>query len=137
MLPVAGLAATEAKVKSEPAARNTRALAPIYAFLLFVLNAVVVRRLFVAEFTGHMNSNEGTFMAISRFLVENWPRIGWFPYWSNGLAFENTYSPALQVVDAAFAVLAHTSTAHAFHAVIAFFYCLGPVLLFLFIWRTL
>ncbi len=136
MLPVAGLAAAKAKVKSEPAVRNTRLLASLYALALFALNAVIVRRLFVAEFTGHMNSNEGTFMAISRFLVENWPHVGWFPYWSNGLAFENTYTPGLQVLDAVFAALAHTSTAHAFHAVIAFFYCLGPAMLFLFVWQT-
>jgi len=113
-----------------------RLLPAHYGLVLFVLNAVIVRRLFVTEFTGHMNSNEGTFIAISRFLVENWPRAGWFPFWSNGLPFENSYSPGLQVVDAAFAALAHTSTALSFHAVIAFFYCLGPVMLFLLIWQT-
>lgn len=119
----------------EPEARNARRLAALYAVALFVLNAVIARRLFVAEFTGHMNSNEGTFIAISRFLVENWPRAGWFPYWFNGLPFDHTYSPGLQVIDAVFARVAHTSTALAFHAVLAFFYCLGPALLFLFAWQ--
>jgi hypothetical protein len=123
-------------VNSELWTRKTRFQAALYASALFVLNAVVARRLFVTEFTQHMNSNEGTFMAISRFLAENWPRTAWFPYWSNGLAFENTYSPALQFADAVFSRVAHISTALAFHSVGAFFYCLGPAMLFLFAWQT-
>ncbi len=75
-------------------------------------------------------------MAISRFLVERWPDIRWFAFWFNGVPFENTYSPLLQVLDAVVAKVAHCSTALSFHAVIAFFYCLGPVLLFLFAWKA-
>jgi hypothetical protein len=123
-------------VNSELWTRKTRLQAALYASALFILNTVVARRLFVTEFTRHMNSNEGTFMAISRFLVESWPRTGWFPYWANGLPFQDTYSPALPVVDAVFSKVAHTSTALAFHAVVAFFYCLGPAMLFLFAWQV-
>jgi hypothetical protein len=108
----------------------------LYGFLLFAVNFVIVRRLFSTEFTVHTSSNEGTFMAISRFLMERWPDVRWFPFWLNGVPFENTYSPLLQVIDAIVAKAAHCSTALAFHAVIAFFYCLGPVCLFLFAWKA-
>lgn len=106
-----------------------------YFLLLLALNTFIVRRLFVTEFTRHMNSNEGTFMSISRFLLSDWPHVAWYPRWFNGIPFQNTYSPMLQFVDAGFAGLAHTSTALAFHAVTAFFYALGPPLLFLFAWK--
>ena len=75
-------------------------------------------------------------MAISRFLVDRWPDVRWFPFWFNGVPFENTYSPLLQAIVAVVAKAAHCSTALAFHAVIAFFYCLGPVFLFLFAWKA-
>jgi hypothetical protein len=115
---------------------SLRWLPYLYAFLLFAINFAIVRRLFSTEFTQHTSSNEGSFMAISRFLVERWPDVRWFPFWLNGVPFENTYSPLLQAIDAVAARGAHCSTALAFHAVIAFFYCLGPVCLFLFAWRA-
>jgi hypothetical protein len=116
--------------------RSLQWLPYLYAFLLFAVNFAIVRRLFTTEFTVHTSSNEGAFMAISRFLVERWPDVRWFPFWLNGVPFENTYSPLLQVIDAVVAKAAHCSTALAFHAVIAFFYCLGPVCLFLFAWKA-
>jgi hypothetical protein len=82
-----------------------------------------------------MSSNEGLFIAISRFLVDHWRTSGWVPWWMNGVPFENTYSPLLPIVDAVSAKVAHSSTALAFHRTLAFFYCLGPVCLFWFAWR--
>ncbi len=82
-----------------------------------------------------MSSNEGFFMAISRFLVLHWRTSGWVPWWMNGVPFENTYSPLLPIVDAVSAKVAHSSTALAFHRTVAFFYCLGPVSLFWLAWR--
>lgn len=109
--------------------------APACFLLLFALNAFIAKPLFVTEYTQHMNSNEGTFMAISRFILTDWPHLSWYPRWFNGVPFQNTYSPLLQFVDAAVALAAHCSTALAFHTVTAFFYCLGPPLLFLFAWK--
>lgn len=100
------------------------------ALLLFALNVVVAHRLFITEFTQHMNTNEGTFMSIARFLGEQWPHTAWYPLWFNGVPLENAYSPAMPLMNAAFAKLTHASPALSFHATAAFFYCLGPVLLF-------
>ncbi len=116
--------------------RTTRGLPYLYASLLFAVNFAIARRLFSTEFTIHTSSNEGAFMAISRFLVDRWPDVRWFPFWFNGVPFENTYSPLLQAIDAVVSKAAHCSTALAFHAVIVFFYCLGPVFLFLFAWKA-
>ena len=107
----------------------------VYALLLFGVNAAVVWRLFSVEFTQHLNSNQGTFIAISRFLMEHGPRAGWFPYWFNGLPIEYTYSPVLPSLDALTARITGQSPALVFHELGAFFYCLGPVCLFLFAWQ--
>ena len=116
--------------------RSPQWLPYLYAVLLFAVKFAIVRRFFSTEFTQHLSSNEGSFIAISRFLVDRWPDVRWFPFWLNGVPFENTYSPLLQAIDAVVAKAAHCSTALAFHAVTAFFYCLGPVCLFLFAWKA-
>jgi hypothetical protein len=115
---------------------GSRWLPYLYAVLLFGVNFAIARRLFFTEFTQHTSSNEGAFMAISRFLIERWPDVRWFPFWLNGVPFENTYFPLLQVTVAIVAKALHCSPALAYHAVTAFFYCLGPVCLFLFAWQA-
>jgi hypothetical protein len=123
-------------VQTGPRQSSPQWLPYLYAVTLFAVNFAIVQRLFSTEFTQHLSSNEGSFMAISRFLVDRWPDVRWFPFWLNGVPLENTYSPLLQVIDAIVARAAHCSTALAFHAVIAFFYCLGPLCLFLFAWKS-
>lgn len=116
--------------------RTTTWLPCLYALLLFGVNFAVAGRLFFTEFTQHTSSNEGVFMAISRLLVERWPDVRWFPFWLNGLPFENTYCPLLQVIVALVAKTLHFSAASAFHAVVSVFYCAGPVFLFVFAWKA-
>jgi hypothetical protein len=112
-----------------------RARAAIYTAMLIGLNVYFVQNLFRVDFTDNMQNNTGTFMAISRFIVEHWPHLNWYPWWFNGEPFENTYSPMLHLVDAAFAGLFHCSTPRAFNFVTGLFYVTGPAFLFLFAWR--
>jgi hypothetical protein len=123
-------------VDSGPRQTSPPWLPHAYAALLFAVNFAVARRLFSTEFTQHTVSNEGAFIAISRFLVQRWPDVRWFPFWYSGAPIENTYFPLLQVIDAIVAKVFGCSTALAYHAVTAFFYCLGPVFLFLFAWKA-
>ena len=113
---------------------RTRAAA--YIALLIGLNIYFVQNLFRYEFTDNMQTNAGTFMAISRFIVAHWPHLDWYPWWFNGEPFENTYSPMLHLIDAGFAALFHCSTARAFNFVTGAFYVTGPAFLFLFAWRV-
>jgi hypothetical protein len=114
--------------------RRTRAA--IYIAMLIGLNVYFVQNLFRVDFTDNMQNNAGTFMAISRFIVEHWPHLNWYPWWFNGEPFENTYSPMLHMIDAAFAALFHCSTPRAFNFVTGLFYVTGPAFLFLFAWRV-
>jgi hypothetical protein len=112
-----------------------RIRAALYVAALIAINAFFVKKLFFVEFTANMQTNAGSFMAITRFILRYWPHLDWFPWWFNGEPFENSYSPMLHLSDAAFAWITGSSPAHAYNFVTAFFYVIGPVFLFLFAWR--
>ncbi len=109
--------------------------AACYIALLLTLNCYFAGNLFLSEFTNNMRTNAGSFMAISRFIVQHWPHLGWFPWWFNGEPFENSYTPMLHLVDAAFAWITGVSTPRAFNFVTGAFFVGGPVCLFYFAWK--
>ncbi len=97
---------------------------------LLGVNWFVCRELFTVEFLRHMGSIEGAFISISRYTMENWPDLSWWPLWFAGMPYTNTYQPGLHLTVAAVAEVLELSPALAYHAVTAGFYCLGPVTLF-------
>ena len=115
---------------------GTRVRAAAYIAALLAINVYFVEKLFFVDFTNNMQTNAGSLMAISRFILQHWPHLGWFPWWFGGEPFENTYSPMLPLLDAAFAWTTGSSVPHAFNFVTALFYVAGPVCLFLFAWRV-
>jgi hypothetical protein len=115
--------------------RHPGSRAALYIALLLAVNVFVAGRLFRIEFMNNMQSPEGAYIAITRFIVQQWPHLRWFPVWFNGVPFESTYTPGLQLADAALAAATGWPAARAFHSVTAFFYITGPVFLFLFAWR--
>ena len=98
--------------------------------LLFSLNLYFARNLFSLEYSAWMGSIEAAYVSISRYLIENWRDLSWFPLWYGGIPFQNTYPPLLHVIVACAAAWLRISPALAHHAVTAFFYCLGPVALY-------
>jgi hypothetical protein len=109
--------------------------AATYIALLLALNCYFAGNLFLAEFTNNMRTNAGSFMAISRFIVQHWPHLGWFPWWFNGEPFENSYTPMLHLVDAAFARITGASAPRAFNFVTGALFAFAPVFLFSFAWK--
>lgn len=102
----------------------------LLAFLLFLINVYICRNLFGIEYLRHMGSIEGAFIGISRYAMTHLGDLKWFPLWIEGIPYSTTYPPLLHLVVAVFANLFHTSSAHAYHAITALAYCLGPVALF-------
>jgi len=43
------------------------------------VNTFFVKTLFFVDFTDNMQTNAGSFMAISRFILQHWPHLDWFP----------------------------------------------------------
>ncbi len=97
---------------------------------LFLLNAWICWELFRTEYTQHISSIEAAYISISRYIMNNWGDLTWFPLWYCGIPYQNSYPPLLHVIVAAVAEIARWSPALAYHFVTACFYCLGPVALY-------
>ncbi len=107
---------------------------PASCALLFALNVYVAHRLFATEFKTHLETNEGSFIAIARVMAAHPRSLLWWPLWDLGMPFQYTYFPLTPALAAAWSRIGGFSPALALHEVGAFFYCLGPVSLFLMAW---
>jgi hypothetical protein len=103
---------------------------PLLAGSLFLLNLFVCRGLLRAEYLRHMGSIEGAYVGISRYAMEHWRDLSWFPLWYDGIPYQNTYPPLLHWVVALVAKILGFTAAHGHHVVTALAYCLGPVAVF-------
>jgi len=103
----------------------------ITPLVLLALNLWIALRLFHLEYSANLGSNEGQFIALARGVAQHWGDLRWWPEWSLGLPFQNTYLPLLPVLAGIFRRVSGHSAALALHQVSAAFYCLGPVFLYL------
>ena len=99
--------------------------------VLTALNAAICWRLFKTEYIDHFDSNEGSAIAIARYISGHWGQFSWWPLWHCGMPYQDTYVPLLHLAVAAVASLAHIPTARAYHALVAVTYLLGPGTLYL------
>jgi hypothetical protein len=102
--------------------------------MVFAMNAVIAHRLFSIEFTSHMESTEGAFIAISRWATRHWGQLDWFPLWFTGMPFDQVYQPGYHLTVAAISTAFGITPQHAYHVVSAVVYSLGPVTLMLAVW---
>ncbi len=101
------------------------------ALVLFAINWFVAGKLASIEYLDAMQSIEGSFIAVSRYIAANWGDLSWFPLWYGGIPWQNAYWPLLPLLTAALATVTGWSAALSFHVLCALFYCLGPAALFL------
>ena len=104
--------------------------ATLLAVLIFGLNAYICANLFGLEFSSQMASIEGSYMTISRWAMDNWHDLTWFPLWFDGQPFLGVYQPGFHLTVAALATLTRMSVEHAYHLIAALAYCAVPVSLF-------
>jgi hypothetical protein len=102
----------------------------LLAAVLLAVNIYVCRDLFRIEYLRHMWSIEASFIGISRYAMSHWRDLSWFSLWYDGIPYQNTYPPLLHLAVAFVARIGGISAAHAYHAVTAAAYCLGPVAVF-------
>src|SRR5580700_11428804 len=100
------------------------------AALLTALNVYICRDLFRTEYLSRMDSIEGSYIGISRYILNHPRDLGWFPLWYGGIPYQNTYPPLLHWCVALVASIRGFTPAHAYHWTTALLYCLGPVTLF-------
>lgn len=127
--------------QTETAARHksptpTRFLTPVSILILFGLNAYICQNLLRAHFIDQMGSTAGPFIAISRWIVQHWHDLNWYPLWFTGMPFFRVYPPGLHVVVAAAASLLHLTPERSYFLVIALVYCLQPLTLYWLCYRA-
>src|SRR2546421_5209824 len=101
-----------------------------FPLALLALNVYFTKELFTLEYTQYMGSIEAAFISISRYMLENWRDLTWFPLWYGGIPFQNTYPPLLHAIVAVTAGVFRISPALAHHAVTACKCCRGPFVLY-------
>lgn len=124
---------TRVFLREVPAAGPKRPHALLIAAGLFVLNLYICRELFGAEFLQNLSSNEGAFISLARFFRTFGFFERWYPWFNCGMPIENAYQPLLPMSAALVGKLTAWSAVHAFHFVLALFYCTGPLALFFFV----
>jgi hypothetical protein len=77
-----------------------------------------------------MESIEGSYMTISRYAMDHWGDLTWWPLWFTGMPFTHVYQPGFHLTVAAMATLFRQSPQHIYHLMCALAYCCGPVMLY-------
>jgi hypothetical protein len=103
---------------------------PAYAALVFLLNVYICNSLFGAEFIHQMGSVEGSHITLSRWILENWGDLAWFPLWFNGMPLHTAYQPGLPFTVAGVAAAFGWTPQHAYHFTVASAYTAGALTLF-------
>jgi len=111
--------------------RGSRASWWLDAGAVFALAAVLVLPLFGLEYLDNWKSIEGSFIAQSHSLQENWPHHFWQPLWYCGTRTGYVYPPGPLYGTAIFAALLRAPVARGYHVFIGFCYAFGFVVLYL------
>jgi hypothetical protein len=98
----------------------------VLPLVLLLLNVWIAGKLFHVEYSAHLESNEGLFIAMARQIAARPGDLMWWPLWDCGMPFQNTYLPLLQVLVGFFSRITGHSPALSFHQVSAAFFCLAP-----------
>ncbi|MEO8368455.1 MAG: hypothetical protein ABI806_04590 [Candidatus Solibacter sp.] len=110
-------------------------LAAVYLAVLTAIQIYLAHNLFFADFTGHMNSLQGLWISMARLAGEHWFRPSWWPYQDGGVPFEHTYMPLIPATTALLAKFWGVPVQRAFYSVMGVTVCLGPLTLFVMVWR--
>jgi hypothetical protein len=97
---------------------------------LLAVNLAIAAKLFGVEYSAYNGSVEGTFIAIARVMAQHPFEWNWWPLWTVGMPFENSYLPFLHWIVAGFSAATRLSPARSFHIVTAAFYVVGAPALF-------
>ncbi len=98
---------------------------------LTVLNVALVAPLFKGGYTPSMGSIEPAFLALERFISENFPHIEWNRLWYFGFPFFLFYTPALHFAVAGIHNLLGSSITSTYRVLTAIFYVCTPASFFL------
>ena len=87
-------------------------------------------RLFFVEYDAATGSLAGIYIGLARGIAHHGLHLDWWPLWYCGMPFQNVYQPGFHLTVAAVSKFLALTPARAYHIVVGWTYCLGPVTLF-------
>jgi hypothetical protein len=103
--------------------------------VLFALNLLFCYRLFSLEASPAVFSTDAIYISISRYALDHWSDLSWWPIWYGGIPGSTVYPPLLHCLTALLAAAEHVSVGLAHHQLSGLGYCFGPATLFLLVYR--
>ena len=103
----------------------------LLATLAFIVTAFTIYPFFFGEFSQNWSSIESAFLSDAIFIAENYPHVGWYPYWYGGIPFHLSYTPFLPYLVAGFHFLMGWSVGHAYRVVTGIAYATIPATLYI------
>jgi len=110
--------------------RRRFAILTAYVAVIFAVNAYVCKNLFALEFSRQMQSIEGPYISIARWVAANWSDLTWFPLWFTGMPMQKVYQPGFHFTVAGLSTLLGWTPQHAYHFLTAITYSAGALTLF-------
>ena len=105
------------------------------ATLLSALNLLICYRLFALDASAAVFSTDAIYISISRYVLNHWRDLSWWPIWYGGVPGSTVYPPLLHALTALLAATEHAGVPLAHHQLAGVGYALGPVTLLLLAWR--
>lgn len=99
--------------------------------VLFLATALTIFPLFTVDFTKNWGSIESAYISDSIFISNNFPNVGWFPFWYGGLPFHLSYPLLFIYSVAALHAISGLTIEHSYHLLSAIAYSATPAALFL------
>lgn len=110
--------------------RRRSTIVSAYVAVILAINVYICKNLFALEFSQRMESIEGSYMSIARWVSANWSDLTWFPLWFNGMPIQKVYQPGFHFTVAGLSTLLSWTPQHAYHFLTAITYSAGAVTLF-------
>lgn len=103
----------------------------LLALVLFAVTALTILPFFSGDFTQNWGSIESAYISDSIFIVNNFPNLGWHPFWYGGFPFHLSYPPLFVSLVAVFHALSTLPIGHSYRILGGLGYSAAPVALYL------
>ncbi len=99
--------------------------------LLFIITALTIFPFFTGDYTNIWGSIEAAYISDAIFVSNNFPNVGWYPFWYGGLPFHLSYPPLFICLVASLHAVSSLSIAHSYRILSGIGYSAAPVALYL------
>jgi len=102
----------------------------ILALVTFAITTLTIYPMFTGDFTQNWGSIESAFLSDAVFVANNYPHLGWYPYWYGGLPFHISYVPLLPYMVAGLHFLMGWNIGHSYRVITGVAYAATPAALY-------